>query len=106
MAKLMPQTFPADRAGQALLTNVKTALRNLTGISDDGSNVYLPAPLKLDADRDDLRSDYRSIWQICDIKFNKDQTGAEMTPGKHMEIGPYFLRSSTTVMDMEKILLH
>jgi len=106
MAKLMPQTFPTDSAGQALLKNVKRALTNLTGVGDNPSNIYLPAPLKLNAERDNLRSDYRSIWQACDIKFEMEQTGAEMAAERQMEIGPYFLRSSTTVTDMEKIILH
>lgn len=106
MAELLANTFPGDPAGKTLLQNVRRALRNLTGIGDNPSNIYLPAPIGLKQDRDGLRPDYRMIWQKCKIKFNDQQAGAEMAPGGQMEIGPYFLRSDTTVTDLEKLLLH
>ena len=106
MATLLGKTFPADPAGQTLLKNVKAALRNLTGVGDNFAGTYLPPPERLKLAGDELRPGYQNLWQMCSIKFDEDQSGAEMKPNYQMEIGPYFLRSDTTVADLEKLLLH
>jgi len=107
MATLKTKTFPDDKDGRALLAKVQRALSNLTGIGVPADGVYLTAPRKLDADRDMLKANYRSVWGTCTIQYDPDEKGAEAAPGTHdLTIGPFFLSRGTTVMDMEKVLLH
>jgi hypothetical protein len=107
MATLKAQTFPSDKPGQQLLGKVQDALGNLTGIRARKDGVYLSAPTKLDPDRDLLRPDYRIVWGQCTIVYDPEERGAEASAAtRTLKIGPFFLPSSTTVRDMEKVLLH
>ena len=105
MATLKIPTFPSDKAGQQLLSHVKEALTNLTGIRAAKNGVYVGAPTKLDADRDELRPDYRLVWQQCTVEYDPEEAGAEVPPGTRiMRIGPFCL--DLDVKDLEKIILH
>jgi hypothetical protein len=106
MATLINKSFPSEREGQNLLKNVQQALTHLSGVGDPNSGVYLSAPFKLDAARDDLVKDYKTVWGRCTIKFDPEQAGAEMIDATNMRIGPFFLRGGVTVMDLEKVILH
>src|SRR5438128_9968488 len=105
MATLKTQTFPSDNSGQLLLKNVQTALTNLTGIRARKDGVYLQAPLKPDAERDQLRPDYRVVWQQCTVEYDPAEAGAEVPPDtRTIRLGPFCL--DLDVMAMEKIILH
>ena len=107
MATLKTATFPRDQSGKQLLGKVQSALTNLTGFRAPKDANYAVAPTKLDADRDLLKSNYKTIWQQCTIEYDPKQAGAEVAPGaRKMKIGPFFLDPTTTVMDMEKVILH
>jgi len=105
MATLKTDTFPSDKTGQQLLSHVKDALTKLTGIRAGKDGVYLRAPLKLNADRDELRPDYRIVWQQCTIEYDPEEAGAEVAPDtRTIHVGPFCL--DLDVNDMEKIILH
>ena len=107
MATLKTATFPRDKSGKDLLGKVQSALTNLTGFRAPNDANYAVAPTKLDADRDLLKSNYKTIWQQCTIEYDPKQAGAEVAPvARKMKIGPFFLDPTTTVMDMEKVILH
>ena len=107
MATLKLKTFPSDKSVQALLSKVKKALTNLTGIGGSKDGVYLTAPTKLDPERDLLRPNYKSIWQQCTIEYDPNEKGAEVATGtRTLKIGPFLETQGTTVMDVEKIILH
>jgi len=107
MATLRLATFPSDKSGQLLLGKVKDALANLTGIRGGATGVYVGAPTKLDRARDMLKPNYRIVWQQCTLEFDPDERGAEATPGtSNLRVGPFFLSGDTSVMDMEKVILH
>jgi hypothetical protein len=107
MATLKVKTFPADKDVQVLLGKVEKALTNLTGVDGHKSGVYLPAPGKLDADRDMLRREYQAIWHQCTLEYDPTEPGAEVPAHtRNLKIGPFFLPQAITVMDMEKVILH
>ncbi len=107
MATLKGNTFPSDKSGQGLLSKVKRASTNLTGVGGSKDGVYLTAPTKLDPERDMLRPDYRSVWQQCTIEYDPNEKGAEVATGiRALKLGHFFEAQTTTVMDVEKVLRH
>ena len=107
MATLKIDAFPSDKRGQLLLRKVQDALSNLTGMRGGKNGVYVGAPTKLDRERDMLKPDYRIVWQQCTLEFDPEERGAEATPGtSNLKVGPFFLSADTSVMDMEKVILH
>lgn len=106
MATLKADTFPGEKSGRDLLAKVQKALTNLTGTTMAAKGVYMTAPIKLNADRDLLIPTYKVIWQQCTIEYDPDQRGAEMQAGHRITLGPFWEGTDTTVMDLEKVILH
>lgn len=107
MATLMTSTFPADEEGAKLLKKLKIALANICGHGVSKKGIVLTAPRELKAGRDNLRSDYREIWKKCTIEFDSEETGASVLMKSYqIKIGPFFLRPSIKIVDLEEVLLH
>lgn len=100
MAVLKVDTFGPEKD---LLKKVKDALTNLTGFGGSGG-VYLTAPNKLNANRDSLRPEYKSLWLHCTVEYDAQEAGAEIYGNRKIILGP-FMRQFT-VMDLEKTILH
>lgn len=107
MATLLIETFPTDSEGKALLWKVKRALARLCGHSVSKKGVVLTAPRELRKERDTLKEDYRQIWKKCTIEYDPNETGASVLMSSfRIRLGPFFLRSSITITEMEEVLLH
>jgi hypothetical protein len=106
VARILAETFPADAAGTLLLRKVRQALRHLTGMPPPRDDNWTIAPVPLVPERDFLREDWRTIWLHCTIRFDPSEPGASIRVRKDMRLGPFFLGSATTVLSLEKVLLH
>jgi len=107
MATLLTSTFPSDKEGTRLLRKVKIALSNICGHGVSKKGVILTAPNKLNAERDNLKEDYREIWKKCTIEYDPDETGASVLMKSYrIRLGPFFLRPSIKIVDLEEVLLH
>lgn len=107
MATLLISTFPTDSEGTALLKKVKRALAHICGHGVSKKGIVLTAPKKLDANRDNLKSNYREIWKKCTIQYDGNESGASVLMKSYeIKLGPFFLRPSITVVDLEEVLLH
>jgi hypothetical protein len=107
MATLLTSTFPADKEGEALLKKVKIALAHICGHGVSKTGSVLTAPRRLKAGRDNLKSDYREIWKKCTIEYDPEETGASVLMKTYqIRLGPFFLRPSIKIVDLEEVLLH
>ena len=107
MATLKTKTFPGDKEGRALLRKVKRAIANICGHGVSKKGVVLSAPKKLKSGRDNLKSDYKEIWKKCTIEFDENETGASVLMKTfRIRLGPFFLRPSIKIVDMEEVILH
>ncbi len=107
MATVDFQTFPTDSEGIELQSKVRKALTHLCGHGLSKENVILTAPPKLNAERDQLRENYRDIWRVVVIEYDENEAGASAWyKTKKIRLGPLFLRPFFKVMDVEKVLLH
>ena len=107
MAKLLTETFPSDAEGAVLLRKVKLALANICGHGVSEKGVILTAPRKLNAERDNLKPEYREIWKKCTIEYDPEETGASVLMKTYrIKLGPFFLRPMIKVKDLEEVLLH
>ena len=106
MARLRSETFPADPPGALLLRKVRQALRHLTGMPPPRDDHWTIAPTPLVPERDFLRNDWRTIWLQCTIRFDPAEPGASVRVRQDVRLGPFFLGSATTVLALEKVLLH
>ena len=112
MAFLISASFPDDVEGQALHAKVRKAFDTLTKSrppkQGEGYIPYYRVPVRLvKHSRDHLKSDFEDVWTWCMFSFDEEETGASMFVSKReATIGPFFLRSGFTSVDMEKIILH
>ncbi|MCA9753784.1 MAG: hypothetical protein KC591_16425 [Gemmatimonadetes bacterium] len=104
MCRLLADTFPKDKEGQALLLKVRRAMERLTrskGVKDN----FVKAPRRLNADEHNLKDEFANIWARCTLEFDPENPGASVRKGK-IKIGPFFLAKRFKVMDLEKVILH
>ena len=102
VATLKPDTFGSETY---LLKRVRNALTNLTGIAANRAEEYVPAPIKLSADRDLLDPDYKVIWKQCTIEYDPNEAGAEIyLKDRKIVLGPFM--KGFSVMELEKVILH
>jgi hypothetical protein len=110
MAMLITTSFPDDHDGKAMLAKVKKAFRKLTMAAPeegDGYLGYFNAPVRLRKGRDMLKDNYDIIWIECLFEYDDDEHGASIfVPKREIKIGPYFMSSRFSHVDMEKIILH
>jgi hypothetical protein len=85
---------------------MRQALRNLTAMAPPIDDNWTVAPAPLVAERDFLREDFRTIWLHATIRFDPAEPGASVRLRKDIRVGPFFLGAATTVLDLEKVLLH
>jgi hypothetical protein len=102
VATLKPDTFGSEKF---LLTRVRHALTNLTGVAANRAEEYGLAPTKLDAERDSLSPNYKSIWKQCTVEYDPEESGAEIyLKARRIVLGPFF--RAFEEMDLEKVILH
>ena len=102
MATLKADTFGSETF---LLTRVRQALTNLTGVIGSQTKEFTVAPTKLDADRDSLKPDYKTLWKQCTIQYDPNEGGAEIyLKDRKIVLGPFMKGFSTT--NLEKVILH
>jgi len=127
------KTFIAEASGSAihggtsLESKVVRAMRNICQQNGklakrdlDGVGSKLPGllfwnpPVKLDAERDNLKDEWRTIWRHCTLEYDKNEAGASILGARssdararrRIRIGPFFLREGFSVKDLEKVILH
>ena len=105
MAKLAADTFPSDHEGQALLHKVKRALRKMTGMHEPKDGNWVWPPYELRTERDVLKENWKTTWQMCAVRYDGKEKGASALHGV-LTIGPFFLEKRFQILDLQKVILH
>jgi hypothetical protein len=93
----------------ALLKRIKQVLLDISGppVITSVGNLYPKPPRGLDQRRDQLKANYRKIWDDTIISFEFDKYGATADLKTYeIDIGEFFLKKEIPLLDLKKVVLH
>jgi hypothetical protein len=92
-----------------LLTRMKLALLDISGtpVITSHGDLYPKPPRGLERRRDQLKMNYKTIWDDTIIAFDFDTYGATANHRTfEINIGEFFLKKEIPLLDLKKVVMH
>ena len=90
-----------------LVDRLKRILKEVTGSPMGESGEFADPPRGLNASRDQLRMDYRTVWKNTKIVYKAETYGATATHSTNtITFGEFFLKQELPNLHIKKVLLH